>query len=419
MRARGAPLIAPLIGWIIVAMIVTACGSSGSSTSAGSAATTVIAPPTTTAPACASSVPYTAGEGGYASYRIPAVVTTGDGTILAFAEGRRNSTADSGDIETVLRRSTDGGCTWSTTQVVSSVKGQNRNNPAPVFDPATGQVILLTLGRPIDVTEVQIRSGSVPKTDSMRIYRQTSDDDGKTFSDPVEITDQIKQLDWRWYAVGPGHGTVLTHGAHKGRIVFGANHSITPPAGSDANPVDDTFLAAHSIYSDDNGQSWKIGYVQDNTDGVVNGNESSAAELPDGDVVFNVRNQNGSAKSHRAGGTSTDGGASLPAPLAPIDSLAQLPVVEASLLQPTAPAGAPLLLSGPSDPNKRIGMTIYSSTDGGATWKVAKSISDAPAAYSDLVQVDDDAIGLLYETGTKTENDTVTFLRIPITDLVG
>lgn len=183
--------------------------------------------------------------------------------------------------------------------------------------------------------------------------------------------------------------------------------------------MDDKFLAAHSISSDDGGKTWKIGYVQDNTDGVVNGNESTAAELPGGDVVFNVRNQNGSAKSHRAGGTSTDGGASLTAPLAPIDSLAQLPVIEASLLQPTAPADAPLLLSGPSDPNKRIGMTIYSSVDGGKSWKVAKSITDAPAAYSDLVQLDDKTIGLLYETGAKTENDTITFLRIPVTDLVG
>ena len=410
-----------LVGSLLFAVgCVTGCGSSGTKASEGKATTTAVAPVTTTKATCTSSVPYTSGVGGYAFYRIPATVVTDTGTVLAFAEGRRNGTADSGDIETLLRRSTDGGCTWSDPQVVSSVKGQNRNNPAPVFDPATGEVTLLTLGRPIDATELQIRSGSVPKADSMRVYQQTSRNDGKTFSDPVEITDQIKKADWRWYAVGPGHGTVLTRGAHKGRIIFGANHSITPPAGdAGANPMDDKFLAAHSIYSDNNGKTWKIGYVQDNTDGVINGNESTAAELPDGDVVFNVRNQNGSAKSHRAGGRSTDGGASLTAPLAPIDSLNQVPVIEASLLQPSGSGNAPLLLSGPSDPNKRLGMTIYASSDGGKTWKVAKSISNAPAAYSDLVQLDDHTIGLLYETGTKTENDTITFQRIPLAGLLG
>ncbi len=408
-----------LVGLVAVtAALLTACGSSGSS--ADSPATpTSVAPPTTTAPTCTTSVPYRAGDDGYASYRIPAVVVTDRGTLLAFAEGRRNGTSDAGDIETLVRRSTDGGCTWTPQQVVTSVKGQNRNNPAPVFDPATKQVILLTLGRPDDVTEGQIRGGALPADQSMRIYQQTSSDDGATFTDPVEITEQIKKPEWRWYAVGPGHGIVLRHGDHKGRIVFGANHSVPQPPGSPVAPTDDQFLAAHAIYSDDNGKTWHIGFVQDNADGIVNGNETTAAELPDGSVYFSTRDQHGRSSANRADGTSTDGGASLTAPLAPQQTLSQVPVVEASLLQLAGDAHAPLLLSAPSNPSARKAMAIYASKDGGKTWKVAKAISDLPASYSDLVQLDDHTVGLLYETGKTTEVDTITFLRIPTADLAG
>lgn len=407
-----------LIALVATAMIVAAsCGSSGSETATSKPSTTVAAPSTTTKPSCASSVPYTAGEGGYASYRIPAVVATDTGTILAFAEGRRNGVGDAGDIDTVLRRSTDGGCTWTPMQVVTAGKGQNRNNPAVVFDPETRSVVVLTLVRSDTVTELQIRNGSLPAGQGMQVYEQQSTDDGKTFTTPRNITSQVARDNWRWNVVGPGHGIVLTKGPHKGRIVFGANHSIAPPAGSTENPMADSLLAAHAVYSDDHGKTWHIGFVQDNTDGVVNGNETTAAQLPDGDVYFSTRNQNGSATSHRADARSADGGASLRAPFAPQASLASVPVIEASLLQLTGSASSPLVLSAPSDPNARKAMTIFGSADGGKTWSVAKKISDAPAAYSDLVQLDATTVGLLYETGKASENETITFLRVPVAGL--
>ncbi|GAA3304486.1 hypothetical protein GCM10020295_55740 [Streptomyces cinereospinus] len=108
---------------------------------------------------CASSVPYTAGTGGYAAYRIPAAVTTGAGTVLAFAEGRRGGAGDSGDIDVVARRSTDGGCTWGRLTVVAAGQGDTRGNPAPVVDPRTGAVVLLTSYNSGAVTEAQIMRG--------------------------------------------------------------------------------------------------------------------------------------------------------------------------------------------------------------------------------------------------------------------
>lgn len=414
------PTFAGLTALTAAALIFSSCGSSNDTTESTTTkpTATTVAPVTTTKPTCESSVPYTSGEGGYDTYRIPAVVTTDTGTVLAFAEGRRDSAADHGSIDTVLRRSTDGGCTWTPTQVVTSGKGENRNNPAVVFDPATKTVIVLTLVRSETVTELQIRSGQATGADGMRVFQQESTDGGKTFTKPHEITDQTKKPEWRWNVVGPGHGVVVSGGDHDGRIIFGANHSLPPTAGSDANPLADSLLAAHAIYSDDHGKTWKVGFVQDNTDGVVNGNETTAAHLPDGSIYFNTRNQNGSAASHRADAVSTDGGETLVSPFAPQKSLAQVPVIEASLLQLPG-TKSPLLLSAPSDPNARKAMTIFASTDGGKTWTVAKKVSDAPAAYSDLVQLGDDTVGLLFETGDKTENDTITFLRLPVADLAG
>lgn len=400
-------------------LIGVSCGSSGTTASTSKPAALTSTSATTKKPTCGSSVPYVAGEGGYASYRIPAVITTGDGVVLAFAEGRRTGAADSGDIDTVLRRSTDGGCTWSPMKVVTSGKGQNRNNPAVVFDPQTKSVILLTLVRSDTATELQIRSGALPPGEGMQVFEQHSSDDGVSFSEPRNITDQVSRANWRWNVVGPGHGIVLQHGPHAGRIVFGANHSIAPPAGSAQDPMADSLLAAHAVYSDDHGRTWHIGFVQDNTDGVVNGNETTAAQIPDGDVYFSTRNQNGSAASHRADAVSSDGGATLVAPLRPQASLSSVPVIEASLLQLSGSPKAPLLLSSPSDPNARKAMTIFSSHDSGKTWAVAMKISDAPAAYSDLVQLDTGTVGLLYETGKASENETITFTRIPVADLEG
>lgn len=110
---------------------------------------------------CVSSVPYAAGQNGYDTYRIPATVTTRTGAVLAFAEGRRDGAGDTGNIDVVLRRSFDGGCTWGPLSVVAPGKGDTRGNPAPVVDPRTGKVVLLTSYNSGAVTEAQIMRGEV------------------------------------------------------------------------------------------------------------------------------------------------------------------------------------------------------------------------------------------------------------------
>ncbi|MFD8303374.1 exo-alpha-sialidase [Streptomyces sp. NPDC059690] len=363
-------------------------------------------------PGCTSSVPYTSGEGGYDTYRIPAAVTTARGTVLAFAEGRHSGAGDSGDIDVVLRRSTDGGCTWGPLRVVAAGDGNTRGNPAPVVDPRTGAIVLVTSYNSGAVTEAQIMRGETTPEQSRRVFVQRSPDDGRGFSAPRDITAQVKRPDWRWYATGPGHALALTRGPHAGRLVVPADHSVAPPAGSTDTGQEARYYGGHALYSDDGGATWRIGFVDGAHDGRVNPNESSAAELPDGRLYFSARDQNGTSPGNRLDSYSADGGRTLERPYAVQPTLDEVPVVQGSVLRLHG-AKAPLLFSGPSVPKARRAMAVWRSTDAGATFTRALTLSPRPAAYSDLVPVDRGTVGILYETGAAGPYETIEFRRLP------
>ncbi|MFI6656046.1 exo-alpha-sialidase [Streptomyces sp. NPDC050523] len=384
------------------------------------AATVLLTPLTALTPAsaatgCTSSVPYASGQDGYDTFRIPAAVTTGRGTVLAFAEGRHNSAGDTGHIDVVLRRSGDGGCTWGPLQVVAAGNGDTRGNPAPVVDPRSGEVVLVTSYNSGAVTEAQIMRGEVTPEQSRRVFVQRSRDDGRHFTAPRDITGEVKPPGWRWYATGPGHAVALTRGPHAGRLVVPANHSAAPPAGSPDTGQEARYYGAHAVYSDDGGRTWRLGFVDDSYDGVDNANESSAAQLPDGRLYFSSRDQNGTSAGNRLDTYSSDGGESLDRPYAVQPTLDDVPVVEGSVLQLRG-MDAPLLFSGPSVPTARRAMAIWRSADGGSTFTKALTLSQQPAAYSDLVQVGRRTAGILYETGTTGTYDTIEFRRLPVDD---
>ncbi len=361
---------------------------------------------------CVSSVPYVSGEGGYAQYRIPAVVRTPRGTLLAFAEGRHTTTGDSGDIDVVLRRSTDGGCTWDPLRVVAAGDGDTRGNPAPVVDPRSGQVVLVTSYNDGSVNEDQIMRGQVTEAQSRRVYVQRSSDDGRRFTRPREITARVKPAGWRWYATGPGHALALTRGPHRGRLVVAADHSAAPRAGSADTGREAKYYGGHAIYSDDSGLSWHLGFVDDSYTGHDNANETTAAQLPDGRIYFNARDQDGISSGNRLEAWSSDGGEHLDAAYTVQPTLARVPVVEGSVLQ-LGGEEAPLVFSAPSVPTARKAMALWTSTDQGVTFGRLLTLSDRKAAYSDLVQVDRSTVGVLYETGTRTAYDTIEFRRVP------
>ncbi|MGW7258900.1 sialidase family protein [Streptomyces sp. NPDC054834] len=349
-------------------------------------------------------VPFRAGREGHASYRIPAVVATRSGRLLAFCEGRVDSARDYGHIRIVLKRSADGGRTWGPLQVVADNGDDLAGNPAPVVLD-TGRVLLVHVRSAATASEDALLRGKVKDAAGRRVWVQHSDDEGATWSAPREITRQVKKTGWRWYATTPGHAIQLS----SGRVVVPGNHTL-PPTGSDTG-TEAKYNSGHGLLSDDRGENWYLGYVDENTNGYVNVNETTAAELPDGRVYFNTRNDSPSP-GNRADAHSEDGGRTLRTPFRPQAGL-DGPVCQGSVLQLSDPDV--LLFSGPAFPGGRALMTVRASTDAGRTWRPVHTVDGLPAAYSDLVRIDARTVGLLYETGDFGAYERIVFRRVPVT----
>jgi sialidase-1 len=331
---------------------------------------------------------FRAGEGGYHTYRIPALIVTSKGTLLAFCEGRRSSASDSGNIDVLLRRSFDHGKTWTPVQTVADLGDDTVGNPAPVVDRKSGAILLLLTRNPGAVTERQIVEGLAPV--GRTVWLSRSADDGATWTAPVEITAQTKRPEWTWYATGPGNGVQL----RSGRLVIPCDHIRR----------DNRVMHSHIIYSDDGGQTWAIGAVADEKT-----NESAAAEARDGSIILNMRSYHGS--NRRAVQRSRDGGLTLE-PLAFDEALIE-PVCQASLVSAVRPGRKPdgtLLFSNPASA-RRERMTVRFSPDDGHSWPSAKVLHEGPAAYSSLAVLRDGAIGLLYERGDRNAYERLSFAR--------
>ncbi|HWQ56858.1 MAG TPA: exo-alpha-sialidase [Bryobacteraceae bacterium] len=337
-------------------------------------------------------VVYRSGEDGYHTYRIPAAITTRDGTLLAFCEGRKTGREDSGDIDLLVKRSGDGGRTWSRAITVADFGGDTIGNPAPVVDLRNGTVWLLLTSNPGDVPEKDIQAGLTGPT--RRVWVTHSNDDGATWAKPREITAAVKRPEWSWYATGPGNGIQL----RDGRLMVACDHYF----GSTSEQ-----RYSHVIYSDDAGETWKIG----GTAG-PRCNESTVAERPDGSLVLNMRNDMG--RHRRAVSTSVDGGLTWTAPV--LDEALIEPVCQGSLLRAGSGKESVLLFANPADTRRR-NMTVRLSRDGGATWRVAKVIHPGPAAYSNLVDLRQGWIGLLYERGDEQPYETITLARFRLDSL--
>lgn len=339
----------------------------------------------------------------YHTFRIPAVVRDGQ-DLLAFAEGRIGSAADDAETELVLRRSCDGGRTWSPLQVVSRATGMTCGNPAPVVDPRSGEVVLLSMRNGQNVNDDLASRGADP-VHGRRVFVQRSPDRGATWSSAVEITEQVKPEGWGWYATGPCHGIALEHGEHVGRLVIPANHSVLgPPLGVDRNSMA-PYSGGHCILSDDGGRSWRVGFVDRNDGTVINANETSAVELADGRVLFNARNHRGSG-SARVQAVSADGGDTL------TGTYNELPTVTAPGIQGSViRVDGRLFLSTPADPDRRRGLTVFVSDDDGGTWRAGTVLHAGPAGYSDLVPCEDGRVGILYEAGDGDDASSFASIR--------
>ena len=341
---------------------------------------------------------FTAGEGGYFTYRIPGIVVTSKGTILAYCAARKGQGGDWDNIDIALRRSTDAGASWSDLQIIADKGEVPTDNPMAIVDYVTDEVHILF------------------QSNYEKLYYMKSTDDGVSFSEPVEITevvDQFKEVyPWVVMAPGPGHGIQLENGrlvvpfwlSDGGAKEFGPNHRGHRPS------------IVVSVYSDDHGAHWKAGEVVAwNSDTIAVPSETSCVQLDDGRVMFNIRNE---SPNHRRLVSFSKDGATDWTPPEYMDAFFE-PICFGSMIrvsQKPEQSKNRILFVNPdsrmnpwkaekqhfaySTPNRRReNLTLRMSYDEGQTWPVKKVLEPGISGYSDLAILPDGSILCLYEKG--------------------
>ena len=319
---------------------------------------------------------------GYATYRIPGIVVTAAGTVLAYCAARKSDIGDWADIDVALRRSSDGGVTWGPVDIIAEEGESTTDNPVAIVDRQEGIVHFLY------------------QVDYARCFYMRSEDDGTTFSGPTEITSVFEEFraeyDWNVIAPGPGHGIQM----QSGRLLVPVWLST---GGEQHRPS-----CVSTIYSDDRGKTWRRGEIVtfngDRTqDGlaIVNPSETVAVELGDGRVMLNIRSE--SMAERRLVSFSDDGAAGWTKP--GFDEGLFESVCMASIAAMDTDEGRVILFANPdSGSSFRKNLTVKLSYDDGKTWPVSKVLDPGVAAYSDMTVTPDGTILCLYERGGFDDN---------------
>lgn len=338
---------------------------------------------------------YVSGNEGYKSFRIPAIIKAPNGDLLAFCEGRVNGAGDFGDIKIVLKRSNDNGKTWSALQIVASNDTLQAGNPAPVVDltdPRFPKGRIFLFYNTGNGHEGELRKGHGHRD----VFYKTSVDNGKTWSEPTDITLQVNRIyqpeinpkwnfkqDWRSYANTPGHAMQFDNGKYKGRIYIAANHSSGDPKPELRD------YKAHGYYTDDHGATFHLS----ETVPFEGSNESTAAQLTNNSLMMNSRNQTG---KYRIVSLSNDGGETWNTTF--VDHNLPDPICEGSLLNIGTKNGKSVLAFSNNDAiESRDSLTLRISFDEGKTWKKKFLIEPKNTGYSDIVKISKKEIGILYE----------------------
>jgi sialidase-1 len=347
---------------------------------------------------------FRAGDDGFKIFRIPAIIGLPSGGLLAFAEGRVNGGGDFGNIKIVTKKSLDGGKTWRKLSIAVSNDTLQAGNPSPVVDltdPRYPKGRIFLFYNTGNVPETQIRKGLGLR----EVWYVTSTDEGKTWSPAVNITIQVHRPkqpavgrqynfleDWRSYANGPGHAVQFPAGQFKGRIYVAANHSAGTPLPHYADG------RAHGFYTDDHGTTF---HLSDDIS-TPGGNESMAVVLSGDQLMINARNQLGNIRQ-RIVAVSNNGGQTWNQTY--FDPQLPDPVCQGSILAIGKNKGKTVLaFCNAADTVGRDNLTVRISYDEGKTWSFGQTVAKAPAgykgdfsAYSDLVKLSPQKIGVLYE----------------------
>ncbi|MDB6040067.1 MAG: hypothetical protein JWM99_3908 [Verrucomicrobiales bacterium] len=322
------------------------------------------------------------GTEGFSAFRIPALVTTSQGTLLAFAEGRA-SLHDHAENKIVLKRSDDGGKTWGPLHIIAEDGSNALNNPTAVALRKPNRVILIYQRYPKGFDEHNAEPG-VDGPHVCRTFKIFSDNNGLKWSPPVEITAQVKRpTEVTSTASGPGRGIVLTRGKHRGRILIPFNQG---PYGR---------WKVYAVFSDDGGESWHYGETApEGSAGFAN--EVQFVERSNGDVMLNARNERGD--KYRKTSVSTDCGETWSP--TQLDKTLIEPGCQAGLLQleyGSAYPGDFFIFCNPASQTQRTNGTIRLSFDQGETWPIAKVLYPGSFSYSCLTPISGNVVGCLFE----------------------
>jgi len=347
------------------------------------------------------------GDDGSKAYRIPGLATSTRGTLLAVFDIRYDGSGDlPANIDVGLMRSTDEGESWSAMQrildfdkSVPNSLGNGVGDPTIVVDRVTGTIFVAALWSNGNRGWKGSGPGMSPEETGQLVLTK-SNDDGQTWSAPINITQQVKSPAWRLCFNGPGAGIQLQDGT----MVIPAQY----------READGT---AHScfIYSRDHGVSWSISPPAIPGDRPTS--ESQIAELDDGSLLLSMRDESRSGQRlwsrwtwHPATTASqtlspTNGAATVAGEWSEPWWVVTDPTCMASLIKYT---DGQLLLSNPNHPTKRVALTVRSSSDGGKTWSTGRLLADGECMYSCMTVLDSGKIGILYEV-----DDTLTFAKFP------
>jgi hypothetical protein len=338
---------------------------------------------------------FEADTGGYSHYRIPGLVVTRRGTLLAYCEARKSTRGDWGTIDILMRRSTDGGKSWGPPRKVAYPPDDVRKNPVALAQGLArpGEV---TLNNPVAIADRNTRAVHfLYCAEYARCFYRRSDDDGETFAEPVEITPAFEQFrpgyPWKVLATGPGHGIQLSGG----RLLVPVWLS-TGTGGHAHRPS-----AVSVIYSDDHGTSWERGDIVAAHPDPANPSETAAVELADGRVMLNIRHE---SEPRLRGVTISQDGATGWAKMRYDPALPE-PVCFGSLVRlPRRHEGDKdrILFVNPHNPagRERRNLTVKLSEDDGRTWPVSMVIEPGNSGYADLAVGADGTISCLYERGS-------------------
>ncbi|MBT3383466.1 MAG: exo-alpha-sialidase [Prolixibacteraceae bacterium] len=336
---------------------------------------------------------YKSGDDGIAEFRIPSMITTKKGTVLAVCDGRVDRAGDvPNNIDLVLRRLKKGSNEWSPlTRIVNFAGKHGAADPSLVQDHSTGRIFLFYGFCP---GRNNITEGANRERRHLMLQYVYSDDEGENWSNPIHIDYAIREDGWQSIWSSPGRGIQLKNG----RLVI-------PCTVNKLTKVMSTIL----VFSDDHGETWDQIEVAENI------NEATLAELANGDLMINARNQLEDRKC-RAITSSKDGGKTWCQPV--VDRNLPDPNCQGSFIRNVFKVGKEkkdlLILSNNATNDGRKNMTIKLSDDNGQTWNYEKLIHEGPSAYSCLTIMPNGNIGLLYESGEKSPYETVTFVEIEI-----